>query len=265
MIFSELVKKSQVVVAENSAAILTATGIVGTVTTAVLSGRGGFKAYALILERELDARSDAESKGDDPDQATLTTKDKVKITWPLFVPAVGAGITTVSAIFFSHRIAATKSAGLAAAYGISEKAFQEYKEKVVEKLGEKKEGDLRDEIAQDRVNANPVTNNNVIMIAGGEVLCYDSLNGRYFTSTMERIKKAENDINKRIIQESYASLAEFYDMIGLDTTEYSNQVGWNLNNFLEIKYSTSMTDDGRPCIVMDFLIEPIARFDKLYD
>lgn len=262
---ANLVKRGQVLVAENSAAILTGTGIVGTVTTAVLAGRAGFKSYALILERQLDANAAAAEEDSGAEEAELSTFQKVKIVWPLYVPPVASGITTIGSIFFSHRISASKSASLVAAYGLSEKAFQEYKTKVIEKLGDKKEDALRDEIAQDRVTANPPQETQIIMVAGGDVVCYDSHNGRYFKSSMEALKQAENEINKEILQDGYASLSSFYDKIGLDSTEYSNNVGWNLNNLLDVKYSTAMTPDNKPCIVMDFRIEPIPQYDRLYD
>ena len=57
---------------------------------------------------------------------------------------------------------------------------------------------IRDEIAQDRVNANPPNSREVLIAGTGEVLFFDMLTGRYFQSTMEDIKRAENKVNYRV-------------------------------------------------------------------
>lgn len=266
MVFTKLFKQAEGILVENSAAILTGVGITGAVTTAVLSGRAGFKAAQTIdqdlVRRVGEAATKASEDGVLEDVDELTTKEKVMMTWAEFIPPVGAGITTVTAIFFAHQLATKKTAALAAAYGISEKAFQEYKEKVVEKFGEKKEIALQDELQQDRVNAAPVEDRTVIITGDGDVLCFDSLTGRYFQSTIEKIKKAENKINFNIIHHSSASLSEFYDEIGLPPSAYSEQVGWNLDNTLDVKYSTTKSTDGRPCIAIDFHFPPVPDYDR---
>lgn len=258
--FNDISIKLNRLVAEHSASILTAVGMTGTVTTAVLTGRAAFKAARLIEETEEEILINDK----DAEISILSITERVKLTWTLFIPAVGAGATTVSAIFFANQIASKKSAALAAAYGLSDKAFQEYKDKVVEKLGEKKELAVRDELAQDRVNNSPINDRQVIIVGNGDVLCFDSLSGRYFQSTMESIKKAENTVNHDIIHHMYASLSKFYDEIGLPPTAFSDNIGWNTNNILDLSYSTTFADDGRPCLVIDFNVPPISDYGKLY-
>lgn len=265
MVFTKLFKQAESLVVDNSAAILTGVGITGVFTTAVLTARASFKAAEIIAEKNDERMEEGVRKVEREDTAydvqLLNQKEKVLLVWPQYVPAVGAGITTVSAIFFSHKISSTKTAAMAAAYGISEKAFQEYKEKVVEKLGDKKEMALRDEIAQDQVKRNPVDDRTVIVV-GGDVLCYDTLIGRYFQSTMERIKQAEIKTNEEIINHSYASLSFFYDLLDLPGSDFADQVGWNMSNLLEIQYSTVMSTDNRPCISIGFKTQPFPEYEQ---
>jgi hypothetical protein len=105
----------------------------------------------------------------------------------------------------------------------------------------------------------------VILAGTGEVLCYDMTTGRYFMSTVEEIKRAENKINHDLIHYMSASLSEFYDEIGLPPTSFSDSVGWNANNHIEVQFSTVMSTDQRPCIAIDFLKPPITNYEKAWD
>jgi hypothetical protein len=253
---SELAKKAQFLINENSTTLLTGAGVAGTVATAVLSGRASFKAALILKDRE-------EVKYSlNPDEFTLV--EKAKMVWPMYIPTVGLGAVTITSIIFSNRISAREAAALATAYGLSERAFSEYKEKVVEKLGQNKETAVRDEIAQDRVKANPVNTREVILAGTGEVLCYDLLTGRYFMSSVEKIKRAENNVNYDIVNHDSATLSRFYDEIGLSPTPYSDSVGWDIDNRCEVQFSTVMSVDDRPCVSVDFARWPKPDHGKIW-
>jgi hypothetical protein len=254
VILMDLVRKSEKLIVDNSPVILTIVGVSGTLTTAVLTGKASWKANNALAEED-DRRLIMN------ETVLQGTKEKALFVWKLYVPAVGAGVTTVSAIIFANRISTRRTAALAAAYGLSEKAFAEYKEKVLEKLGVKKEQAVHDEIAQDRVRKNPP--GDVIFAGDGDVLCHDSLTGRYFKSSIEIIKKAQNDVNYEILHNMYASLSEFYDRIGLPTTPYSEEVGWNSDHMMEIMFSTVLTEANQPCISLEYTVSPIRGYARL--
>jgi hypothetical protein len=246
----------------NSTTILTAVGVVGTVSTAVLTGRASFKAAKLIdEEKAVQFALWREGESDIP-PAEPTKLTKTRWVWKLYIPPVGVGVTTVASIIMANKISSKKIAALGVAAGISERALQEYKAKVVEKLGERQSTNIRDEIAQDRVTNNPPKSGEVIMVGAGQVLCYDMLTGRYFNSTVEDIKRAENKVNYELIHYMSCSLSHFYDEIGLPPTPYTDSVGWNTTNHMEVKFSTVMSEDQRPCIAIEFSNPPIADFDK---
>lgn len=261
MNFSAIFKTGERIVTENSTAILTGVGVIGTVTTAVLAGKASFRAVELIKKTEEKTFTDQDVK-DGSDY--FTTQEKVKLAWSCYIPAVGTGTLTIASIIFANRISSKRAAALAAAYSLTDKSFQEYKEKTLQHLGIKKETALKDEIAQDKVNLHPIGEQTII-IGDGDVVCYDAITGRYFKSNMEKIRKAENQVNYEIIHQNAASLSSFYDEIGIPPTSYSDDVGWNLNNLIEVTYSTVLTDDGRPCIVIDFRVAPISDYGKIWD
>mgnify|MGYP001286674527 FL=1 len=253
MILNDIAKQIERFAIDNSPGILTAVGVTGAVTVAYLSGTASFKAAALI-------RNEENHREFHDHKPPLTPKEKFQLVWVEYIPVVAVGAVTITAIIGANRIGSRRAAAVAAAYSISEKAFSEYKEKVIERIGANKEQSVRDELAQDRVDRNPNRNKEVIIVGSGEVLCYESFTGRYFKSNVDAIKKAENEINKKIINENYASLSDFYNLIGLATTDYADEVGWNTDKFLSVEFSTTMSDDDQPCICIGFEALPIYKY-----
>ncbi|MDQ3398874.1 MAG: DUF6353 family protein, partial [Deinococcota bacterium] len=211
---------------QNSSAILTAGGVIGTVATAVLSGRAAVKAHDILaFERTLEECTSTP----DTEPKELSKSQKALLVWPAFIPPVLVGTATIGSIVAANYMSARRAAALAAAYGMSQKQLEEYKAKVTEKLTGPKRQAIDDEIAQDRVTNNPPKDKEVIILAGGDVLCYDMLTGRYFRSTVEQVRKAESKINADLVNHQYASLSSFYDEIGLPATNFTDTVGWGIH------------------------------------
>lgn len=251
----EFVKKVAKMAADNSPTILTAAGVTGTVVTAILAGRAAFKTAEIITREEY-------VTGEPMDVRERLEFVKETGLWQLYLPAVGTGAATVLAVVYANHVGTRRAAAMAAAYTISERTLQEYQDKIAAKFGEKRATTVRDEIAQDRIDANPTATNEVI-IAGGDVLCYDAFTGRYFMSTIETIKRAENEINYRILNELYASLTDFYQEIGLPRTSHSDELGWKTGQKFRIDMTAGISDDGRPCIHIQFSTSPIRDYYRL--
>jgi hypothetical protein len=149
------------------------------------------------------------------------------------------------------RIGTRRTAAAAAAYSLSERAFAEYKDKVAETMGDKKEKTLRDNLAQDQVNARPPSQNLVLMSGPGNVLCHDPFNGRYFHSDMESLRRAQNNINDKLIKEGYASLFEFYSYLDAWCGEFASDVGWTKDKLLELTFSAVLYE-GTPVLSIEY-------------
>lgn len=236
----EIIKRTEKLAVDNAPALLTAVGVTGTIATAVLAGKASVKA-----SRHIDREENRQNR-------VLLTKDRVRLTWKYFVPPTVAGAFTIASVVASNRISSKRAAALAAAYSLSDKAFQEYKDKVAEKIGEVKEQAVRDDIARDRMQEDRASTSEVLITGDGNVLCYDMHTGRYFQSNMEELRRAENEINRQIIQDGMASLSDFYDLIGLRPTRFSEEMGWGQDDVLRLTFSTVMSDDNRPCISVDY-------------
>ena len=263
MDFGALAKRAGKIARDNSPAILTAIGVTGVVTTAYLTGKATFKAAEILNQEHIKRFDEADVTGEDIKPIEL--QEKFELVWKLYIPAAGSAVMTANAIIFANRIGNRRVAALISAYNISEKAFEEYREKVLEKMGPKREQTVKDEIAQDRVNKNPVSKSQLVVIQnGGTTLCMDLHSGRYFNSDMETIRKAVNDLNSQVINESYASLTDFWDRLGLPRTAESDEIGWSTDRLLEVDYSATLDEHGKPCMTIGFRASPIRGYASSY-
>jgi hypothetical protein len=239
---TDILKTSKLFFKSNSPEILTGVAIVGVGLTAYLTAKASFTACDVI-------RSDEEHGGtaSDPKQRL---KERFKHTWKLYIPAGVSGLVTVGCIVGASKANANRTAAAVTAYSLTERAFSEYREKVVEEIGKNKEEKIRDAVAQDRLNKLPM--GSVIVTGAGDVLCCETYTGRYFRSQMETLRKAQNDINAQIVQQLYVPLDEFYDLIGLPHTSDSDKLGWNDGKQMELIFSTALSEKQEPCMTFAY-------------
>ena len=223
----------------------------GVIGTAILTGKASYQA-ALILDAD-DARGGLDETPREEFQR------KFLLTWRLYLPAAGCACLTITSIVLANQIGTRRAAAIAAAYTLSVKAFAEYREKVIERHGKHDERKVRDSIAKDRVKKQ-TPSSEVAIIGDGKILCYDKYTSRYFQSTMEDVKKAQNDTNYQIIQHDYASLNDFYNRLGLETVKFGDDVGWGTLDKLEIQFSSVLTELDKPALVIDFYVEPVRNY-----
>ena len=251
---SKFVRGVQNTVTEHSPQILMGVGIAGMVTTVVLAVRATPTALILMEQRK------EELTTDEQECEKLPPVEVVKTTWKCYLPAVVTGVLSTGCLICSNSVHTRRHAALATAYTLSETAFKDYRAKVVETIGEKKEEAVRDAVAKENVERNPVTTREIIITERGNTLCYDVISGRYFKSDIEKIKKVENELNRRMRDEMYISLNDFYYEIGLSPTKLGDDIGWNIDRSnLDINFSSQLTEDGTPCLVVDYRVAP--RYD----
>lgn len=255
---TQLFKVAKSKVSEHSPAILTGIGIAGMITTTILA----VKATPKALEKIEDKKAELP-----PEQEELKPVEVVKTCWKCYIPAVLTGVFSITCLVSANSVNARRNAALAAACKISETALSEYREKVVETIGEKKEQTVRDAIAKDKVEKNPVSKSEVIITERGNTLCYDVHSDRYFKSDIDKIRRAVNNLNYRMTSgmEMTISLNEFYDEIGLSHTQVGDDLGWVVHDgLIDIGFSSQIADDDTPCIVIEHLIPPKYGYNKLY-
>jgi len=257
----EIAKNLGGIISKNSPTILTGAAVTGLITTVIFAVRATPKALSLIDE-ELYSRKGDEMYGEYGSDigeriCSLPAKDVVRITWKCYIPTAGVAATTVMCIVGANHISLRRNAALASVYSLTETAFKEYQAKVVETVGKNKELKVRDDIAADHLKENPQSSNEVIFTGKGEVMCYESLSGRYFKSDMESLRKVINDLNDALRNDMYVTLNELYYEIGLPTITLGDEMGWDVENgSIKPAFSTQLTDKGEPCLVLNFEVHP---------
>lgn len=251
----KIFKDTKKVVSKHSPEILQGLGIAGMITTTVLAVKATPKAMKLLDEAKKEKKDE------------LTPVETVKVAWKPYIPAAVTGVVSIGCLIGSTSVSHRRTAALAAAYQLSTSALEEYKEKVVETIGEKKEQVIRDKVAQKKVDDHPASQNEVVVIGNGDVLFLEPVSMRYFTSDIETLRKIINDINYRLTtgMEEYISLSEFYDAIGLRHTSNSDNLGWNLgrDGQLKVRFPATTTDEGKPCLMLEYEVEPRYDYHKL--
>lgn len=247
--FKQSMRLLQKNILKESPTILTILGAGGVVSTAILAVKATPKALYLIDEEN--------AYRIDYDQKLLRGKEIVKLTWRLYLPAILSGAMAITCIVSANKINLRRNAALVGLYTITEASLKEYQEKVVEMIGENKEEKIRGEIAQDKLNSNPIEGNTIILTGNGDTLFCDSYSGRYFKSNMEAVRKTVNDYNELLLGEMYLTLNEWYDLLGLEEVEGGKMVGWEANSgLLKLEYSAKIATNSVPCIVLTFKQSP---------
>jgi hypothetical protein len=172
------------------------------------------------------------------------------LTWELYIPSALAGAGAVACIVGANKLGSRRAAALTAAYSLTDKAFTEYREKVVEQFGTNKEKAVREQLAQDHVTKNP-PEKAVIVSGPANVLCCELYTGRYFSCSVENLRQAQNELNAYLLKHDHATLNGFYDMIGLDHTSNGWDIGWSSEKLMELDFSTVLHKDT-PCITFKY-------------
>ena len=191
----------------------------------------------------------------------LPAKDIIKNVWKYYIPSAVSTVISIPCIIAGNRVSSTRNAALAAAYTLSETALQEYQEKTKEIVRDKKENEIREEIAKDKVKKT-YENSTVILTGDGDSLFYEPLSGRYFKSNWNRILKAANELNADAIGGSdIIRLSDWFDSLGLDQTDISDRMGWSIykhgsSGLVSVDITSCLTPDNVPCGAIRYNNEP---------
>lgn len=251
-----LVKSIGRSISNHSPEILTGLGIAGMITTTVMAVKATPKALSLIEHKKEELELTELEK--------LRPIEAIKATWKCYIPAMVTGVSSVACLVGASSVNARRNAALATAYNLSATALSEYKEKVLETVGEKKEQIIRNKVAEDKVNKEPVNPSAIIVSGNGNTRCFDTITKRRFTSDIETIRRIVNELNRRMVNgDDYISLNEFYYELGLDGTKIGDELGWNVTTgLIDLDFSAQLDTDGVPCIVIDYMIAPKRGYNS---
>lgn len=193
-------------------------------------------------------------------------KQKAKIIFDHYWMTTVMGLGGAGLIFWSHKVTLGQTAAAIAAYNMKADELEKLEKKILETDGEKHLDKLHEELTKDMIGDGPDSEDDIIRTGKGNMLCYEVISGRYFYSDIEKIRKAQNDINdwindsKQYGEEIDVSVNEWYDYLGLERTKTGNKLGWH-NRLVTLKFTSVLTPDGIPCLAVGYAEAPVWEFD----
>ncbi len=249
---AKIISDAKAIIIKHSPEILIGVGISGMFTTTILAVKSTPKAMKLIDEKKKAKKVDK-----------LTIWETIEATWKCYILPATIGIGSAVCIIGANGIHTKRNAAAIAACTISETAFKNYQEKVVEKFGERKEQQVREEVVKEAMEKNPLDENNIIYTGQGDTVCFDPLSGRYFKHDFDKIRAAVNDLNRRMRDDNYITLNEFYNEIGLESIDLGENLGWCIDKgYIDISSYAKLSEKNVPCLGIMHNTPPL--YLKLY-
>lgn len=264
-------------ISKNSPAILTGGAIICAFTAVGLAVKATLTVDEDIheekrkhLERLIITNGDEgvteEEKEELIDDVVLTKTEVAKAVWKRYVPTGIALVGVTACCIGAQGINAKRTAAMAALYQMSETALKEYKDKSKDLMGKGKADKIADALAEDKVNQHPFTadtQQEMGVGAPGDVRCFEPISGRYFWSTADKINRAMNALNTRMISGEVISENEwFYEISAgrLMSTQYGDNRGWNADHQIDVHFTSSLMSDGTPVLVVGHNNDPFGLY-----
>ena len=286
---NEIIGKAKYSLKKHSPEILVVTGVVGVVTSTVLACKATTKIDTILDEHNETMDKIRKQSTDDPEVYSESDKKKDTVIVysqtsfkfiKLYAPSAILGVFSLGCMLTSNDILRKRSAALGAAYVATDKAFKEYRERVVEKYGEAVDQELRYNIKTEEIEetttdskGNEKTKKKKVQIADPNISGY----ARYFTRSNVNWEDDFDYIDMFLrAQQSYANdllkvkkhltLNEVYDMLGFEDSKAGMVVGWvydtknpSGDNYIEFStkkvYLKNEYDEPEEAYIIDFNVD----------
>lgn len=197
----------------------------------------------------------------------LTVGETIKTCYKYYIPTAGviaASATGLVAIAVKKNEEISK---LALASIAAEKAITDYKDKVVEVIGEKKAKEIDTRVAEEKVAAKPIPA--AITTDGSQTVIFDEWSGRYVNATIDQVRNgfanAYVDMMRNGPDEDYyITVNDVYSRIDIPLTPAGEDSGWNASDGILAetfmpKFSSVLKDEKTAVVSFDFGVRPRVR------
>ena len=243
---------------KHSPTLLFVAGTVGVVATVVLASRATLKMEELIGEAEALKEGFDEAVGktlksgekyteEDAKQDGIVAKTQtaLKIV-KLYAPTIAVGIVSIGCFTGSHVILNRRNVALTAAYGAVDKAFREYRGRVIDEFGVGKDREFRFGSISREVAVETDEGTSVKTIKGADPEFAKKSGGRSMYSVVFDegnrnwrptwghnqmfLRSQEQYANDLLSRDGYVYLNDVYRMLGFERTKAGQVVGWVKGN-----------------------------------
>jgi hypothetical protein len=241
---------------KNTPVVLVVVSCAGVIMTAIMVHTAALKADAILEPYRVDL---------EPDER-IPFKQVFKSTWKVYAPAIGVGVITLASIITMNRVNERNAAILTAGATLATTTLKEYQRHILDEIGAEKESKIRNRMAKDTLARTDLPSGalDLLVMGEGEILCLDSFSGRYFKSSVENIRKIENDLNHELLQTMYMPLNTLYYALGMETIDVGEVLGFNTDNMISFHYSAQLNPQKKPVLVLGHINLPVANFYNNY-
>ena len=167
------------------------------------------------------------------EKAKKKTEKKEKLI--AYLPAIGCGVGTAACILGSNHLSDKEIAALTASCGYLAASRDKIKAAIERRFGKDALMDITSEanvkqIKEEKTKAKDVSSvvrpKKNLPSGHGMLKCYESYSGKYFYSTLEDVKEAENEVNRRVRNGECVTLNDFYKLLGINGTTFGDTFEW---------------------------------------
>lgn len=180
------------------AILLSITGSIGTIATAILTRRAA--------KKELEVKKEIKKKPGEE----ISKKELLKVVAPIYIPATIIGIATIASTISSTILSRRTEASLTAMALLADQGWRKYKGQVKHKLGLDNHADILKNLGKKEYKKVKDLEKN-----DGKELYYEEHIG-FFRANPEKFALAFSDINQRLQLEDYGISSHYttlYDLI----------------------------------------------------
>lgn len=233
---------------KHSPTIMFVSGTVGVVATVVLASRATLKLEAVLDEAQenlnkaehvLATAPDKYSEEDFQKDRALTYAKAAVNVMKLYGPAIIVGAASIGLLTGSHVTLNRRNAGLTAAYVAVDKAFKEYRGRVIEEVGADKDKEYRfgtetKEVYSETKEGEPIVEQVKVIKKNPNMYAvfFDPSNPNWNPTpeyNLFFLRAQQNYMNDLLQKRGFVMLNDVYDALGMDRTKAGTIVGWKLN------------------------------------
>lgn len=224
-----------------SPAVLSVVSVVGLVATVASAIKATPKAVQIINE-----------------EGVSEPIDILKATWKCYLPTAILGAGTIACIAGSQFLNTKSQANLAGALALADHVRRQRLDILSHPVTYVSSESEKDEPGILRSHADICTND--FNRPDKKFKWYDSFSDRTFEKYEREVMDAEYHLNRNFMLAGHVSLADFYDLLGLDWDPRAEDIGWSISDgyyWLDFEHNYHGTDNnGEDIYTIDSIFPP---------
>ena len=195
----------------------------------------------------------------------MTTLEKFKKTWKCYIPSTFIATSTVLCIIYSDKVSMNEKIALLNTLTVVQDNYKNLRTAVDRTCDPKTKEEIMKQTVKERVPKS------LYIERTEEKIFYEEYRGKHFTSTIDDVLKAEYLFNKQLSIVGYASLNDFYQLLGLPETNEGSYLGWAvydgyfgasaINPWVDFVHSKMEDDSGIEYFHLEYNTQPDVNYD----